>query len=55
MILQNKNGLLSKNNPTETYTEEKILFLKDMPHMTNFAEMVEAIKPTAIFGEDLFP
>ncbi|XP_035710199.1 NADP-dependent malic enzyme isoform X3 [Folsomia candida] len=50
IFLCNKNGLLSKNNPTETYTEEKILFLKDMPHMTNFAEMVEAIKPTAIFG-----
>ncbi|CAG7838204.1 unnamed protein product [Allacma fusca] len=46
--LSDARGLLCKSRTD--IPEQKRIFIKDVPHMTDFHEMVKLVKPTAILG-----
>ncbi|ODM97353.1 NAD-dependent malic enzyme, mitochondrial, partial [Orchesella cincta] len=49
VFLSDSKGLLVKTRSKDVSAQKQI-FLKDLPHLTDFAQMIEAVKPTAILG-----
>ncbi|CAL8116756.1 unnamed protein product [Orchesella dallaii] len=49
IFLSDSKGLLVKTRSKDVSAQKQI-FLKDLPHLTDFAQMIEAVKPTAILG-----
>ena len=45
-----KDGLLSVNRSPDTFTDQNVIFAKDMPHISTLEETVEIVKPTVIIG-----
>ena len=51
IFLIDSRGLIVKDRPAGGVTGHKVEFAQDMPPLKEIAEVVDAVKPTALIGE----